>query len=132
MKNERARKILAETPAEVHRFVELAASIQIRLKRVLAESNMSQKDMAELLGRKPAEISKWLSGSHNFTLKTLALIESRIGVSLVEVDAGSRVYMEGREQHYKTVIKSNERREVRSMRRWEAASVNVARMPQGI
>lgn len=37
--------------------------------------NMKQKDLAEKLGKKESEISKWLNGNHNFTIETIAKIE---------------------------------------------------------
>ena len=46
---------------------------------------MEQKDLAKALGKNESEISKWLSGSHNFTLKTIARIEDVLGDKLLEV-----------------------------------------------
>jgi transcriptional regulator with XRE-family HTH domain len=38
----------------------------------------SQHEFAEQMGKNPSEISKWLSGTHNFTSDTLWDIEEKL------------------------------------------------------
>ena len=52
---------------------------------MLQAKNLDQKDLARLLGKQESEISKWMSGTHNFTLKTLARIEDVLGSSVIKV-----------------------------------------------
>ena len=40
---------------------------------------------AEALGRRPSEITKWLSGQHNFTIATLAMLSSFFGQPIITV-----------------------------------------------
>ena len=35
---------------------------------------VSKKQLAELTGKRPSEVTRWLSGQHNFTLATIAKI----------------------------------------------------------
>ena len=51
----------------------------------LQARKMTQKDFAKLMGKQESEISKWLSGRHNFTLKTIVKIELELGVKLLKV-----------------------------------------------
>ncbi|MBK8153775.1 MAG: hypothetical protein IPK61_12500 [Saprospiraceae bacterium] len=37
------------------------------------------------MDKKPSEISKWLSGEHNFTLRSLAKLSAELGEPLMEV-----------------------------------------------
>ena len=52
-----------------------------------AEKNLSKqrKEFADAIGKRPSEVTKWLSGQHNFTLRTLAMLSTFFGESLVEV-----------------------------------------------
>jgi len=45
-----------------------------------------RKDFAEALGKTPSEITKWLSGTHNFTSDTLFDIEQVLGIKLLYLD----------------------------------------------
>ena len=38
-----------------------------------------------LLGKKEAEISKWMRGTHNFTIDTLVSIEKALGAPILQV-----------------------------------------------
>lgn len=42
----------------------------------------NKSQLAEAMNKNPSEITKWLSGTHNFTLETLCLIESYLDVTL--------------------------------------------------
>jgi transcriptional regulator with XRE-family HTH domain len=46
---------------------------------------MKQKDLALLLGKKEAEISKWMRGTHNFTIDTLVSIEKALRAPIMQV-----------------------------------------------
>lgn len=48
----------------------------------LKASGMSRKAFAEAMGRQPSEVTKWLSGTHNFTCDLLEEISSVLGVSV--------------------------------------------------
>jgi len=46
-------------------------------------------DLAKALNKRPSEITKWLSGTHNFNLDTLMDIEQVLGIRLLNI--GMRV-----------------------------------------
>lgn len=66
-------------------FVDNSFDLSGRIQYLLDKKGMEQKDLARELKKNESEISKWLSGSHNFTLKTLAKIEDVLGEKLFEV-----------------------------------------------
>jgi ribosome-binding protein aMBF1 (putative translation factor) len=47
--------------------------------------NMSQKDLASKMGKRESEISRWLTGRHNFTTNTLADISLALNEAIVVV-----------------------------------------------
>lgn len=44
----------------------------IQIDEAMKARNISRKELADMMGRRPSEITKWLSGDHNFTSDTLA------------------------------------------------------------
>jgi ribosome-binding protein aMBF1 (putative translation factor) len=59
--------------------------LAVRIDEALKRNGWSKKQLAEAMHKNPSEVTKWLSGTHNFTLETLYLIESYLGVTLFEV-----------------------------------------------
>ena len=78
-------EILAEiTPEESDRTtkrMELAARISDGIKA----NGWKKKDFAEAMHKQPSEITKWLSGTHNFTSDTLFDIERVLNMGLVSL-----------------------------------------------
>ena len=67
---ERFKHVSKETKALVHFNYEIAD----RIARILKDKEISQKEFAELMNKSESEISKWLSGTHNFTIETIVKI----------------------------------------------------------
>jgi transcriptional regulator with XRE-family HTH domain len=55
-----------------------------RIADVMREKNISQKALAEKLGKKHSVITLWLSGTHNFTCETLSDIEIALDIKLFQ------------------------------------------------
>lgn len=66
----------------VSRKMEVAAFLYDTLKA----KGISQKQFAKMMGKNASEVSKWLSGTHNFTIDTLTDIEGVLGVKLFHTD----------------------------------------------
>ncbi|MDE6548376.1 MAG: helix-turn-helix domain-containing protein, partial [Muribaculaceae bacterium] len=41
--------------------------------------------LADAIGKRPSEITRWLSGEHNFTISTLAMLSSFFGQPIITV-----------------------------------------------
>ncbi len=67
----------------VIRYVDHSLAIAKQINLILKKLDKNQNDLAELLGKKESEISKWLRGTHNFTLKTISKIEDALGESII-------------------------------------------------
>ncbi|MBN7810805.1 helix-turn-helix transcriptional regulator [Algoriphagus sp. H41] len=68
---------------DVKRYVDHSFDIVNRIYDLLEKQGKTQRDLANLMGKKESEISKWMQGSHNFTLKSIAKIESVLGEKLI-------------------------------------------------
>lgn len=71
---------------EVDKLVTRNLAIANKVQSVLEEKELSNKDFAEILGKSPSEISKWLSGTHNLTMKSIIKMELALGVDLIHVE----------------------------------------------
>ncbi len=85
MRSKVAERILSETPEDVRVFVRMYSDIVVRVNQLLKSRGYTQKDLAAKLDKTPSEISKWLSGDHNLTLKSLAKLTAVLGEPIIQV-----------------------------------------------
>lgn len=76
---------------DIRQSVALSFRIVDRIHEILEEKGLKQKDLALKLGKSEAEISKWMRGTHNFTIDTLVSIEDALEAPIVQV-CRSRAY----------------------------------------
>lgn len=109
MRSKTVDRLLKSTPKDVEIFVDLYADLVVRINQILKAKELTKKDLAEKLGKQPSEISKWLNGEHNFTLRSLAKLSAELGETLLEVpkkkeNSGFIVLFEHRHE-IKTTVK---------------------------
>ncbi len=85
MRSKIAQRILDKTPSEVKIFVRMYADVVIRVNELIEKKGITKKELAEGMNKKPSEISKWLNGTHNFTLKSLAKLEAELGEPIIQI-----------------------------------------------
>ncbi len=59
--------------------VQAKMNIAARIDDIRIEVGLSKSEFAVLLGKHPSVVTKWLSGTHNFTQDTYTLIEYKTG-----------------------------------------------------
>lgn len=85
MRSKIFQAVLDETPEDVAIFIKLYGDLVVRINQLLRDKKISRKELAERMEKSPSEISKWLSGEHNFTLRSLAKLSAELGETLIEV-----------------------------------------------
>lgn len=70
---------------EARAKVAMSFRIVDRIHDILEENGLKQKDLAKRLGKSEAEISKWMRGTHNFTIDTLVAIEAALEAPILQV-----------------------------------------------
>lgn len=78
-------EMLGQIPVSVQQEVDLSFEIADRIDALMRERGLSKKQFADALGRRPSEITKWLSGQHNFTISTLAMLSAYFGQPIISV-----------------------------------------------
>lgn len=78
-------KIVESIPASIHREVDMKMAVSNRIYDLMTQKGLSKAEFARSIGKRPCEITKWLSGQHNFTLSTLAMLSSFFGQPIINV-----------------------------------------------
>lgn len=82
--------IRQQTPVEVQKQVDLCVAIANRVYDLLEERGMSQRDLARALGKTETEVSRWLSGTHNLTIATIAKMAAVLGDDIITATSSTR------------------------------------------
>lgn len=70
------------SPAELKR-TEKKMLLAAKIDDAIKSKGWKKADFARAMGKRPSEISKWLSGTHNFTADTMSDIEDILGIKLI-------------------------------------------------
>src|SRR5438105_9440383 len=73
--NKAVEKVSSEKKAAVSKAFDIVDQIACILER----KKMTQKELAVAMGKSESEISKWMRGTHNFTIDTISKIETILG-----------------------------------------------------
>ena len=76
-------ELLAETSPRERQRVHDRMMLAVRIADTLVEKGWTQKQLANAMGKRPSEISKWLSGTHNFTMDTLSDLSVVLGTKFL-------------------------------------------------
>ena len=79
------RELLSDISPEERAEARLSFQISNRLAFLMKEKGLSKKQLADAIGKRPSEITRWLSGEHNFTISTLAMLSSFFGQPIITV-----------------------------------------------
>lgn len=84
-RNELLERRKKNVPPEIKASVDMSFAIVDRICDILEAKGWKQKDLAERMGKTEAEISRWMRGTHNFTLDTIAAIQTALGERIIDV-----------------------------------------------
>jgi plasmid maintenance system antidote protein VapI len=76
-----------EIPKEEREESRISFEISNRIDALMRERGLSKKQFAEAIGHRPSEVTRWLSGEHNFTIATLARLATFFGEPIITVNA---------------------------------------------
>lgn len=79
------QEIFNEIPKEKREETRLSFAISNRLDALMKEKGLNRKQLADAIGKRPNEITRWLSGERNFTISILAMLSTFFGRSIITV-----------------------------------------------
>ena len=68
-------EIRNETSPQMSEQISKRMKLAAQIDNVLISRGLTNQEFAFMMGKKPSEITRWLSGTHNFTTETLLEIE---------------------------------------------------------
>ncbi len=72
-------------PKDLLMMGDMSMAIAHYVFQLLEEKRMTQKDLAIAMEKSEAEVSKWLCGMHNLTLRSLAKLQVALGEAVIVV-----------------------------------------------
>lgn len=79
------RSCVDNIPTNLNEKLDMSLRISDNIEEYLKQRGMSQKDLAEKMNKRPSEISKWMRGTHNFTIYTLYDIAKVLDVRVIDL-----------------------------------------------
>jgi transcriptional regulator with XRE-family HTH domain len=87
----RLRRDVEQIPAAEKRFYRKNDDVVARIHELKDEQGLTQKDLAEAVGKTPSYVSRVLGGGVNLTLETIAEFEEALGAEILSVPTSSSV-----------------------------------------
>ena len=78
-------EMLGPIPESLQQETELSFQISDRIYELMQQRGLTKKQFANALGKRPCEVTKWLSGQHNFTIATLSMLSTFFGQPVIAV-----------------------------------------------
>lgn len=57
--------------------------LAVKIAETLRARGLTNQEFAFMMGKKPSEVSRWLSGTHNFTTETLWQMERVLNIQIL-------------------------------------------------
>ena len=77
------RDCLSKVTDKAKEEFNLSFEIADRIDCILKRKGMTPKELAAKMGKQESEISKWLTGRHNFTTNTISSISMALGELII-------------------------------------------------
>lgn len=86
--------MISSVPQEIITEIDLSFAISNEIYRLMQERGLTKKQFADALGKKPSEVTKWLSGQHNFTIRTISMLSNFFGKPIIQTVSSSYKLLE--------------------------------------
>ena len=76
---------LATVQNDVKMELDMSFALADKIDMILGLKQLIFHKLVKKMGKTEAEVSRWLGGTHNFTLRTIAKISDTLGVKLLTI-----------------------------------------------
>lgn len=85
------QELIADISQEELEKTESKMRLAIKIADAIKAKGYSKTEFAKKINKNNSEISKWLSGTHNFTHDTLFFLQNELGIELVNSEINEKV-----------------------------------------
>lgn len=96
---------------EIAKFIEKNLAITERVRLAMEHKGWKSQDLAKAMDKNPSEVSKWLTGMHNLTLKSIIKMEVALGIDLMHTEPVKEyeyVYLGSIQNQMDLLLKAND------------------------
>ena len=76
-------RIAERIPKELSEQNDRRMGLAVKIAEALRSRGLTNQEFAFMMGKKPSEVTSWLSGTHNFTTETLWQMERVLRIQLL-------------------------------------------------
>lgn len=80
-------QLVGEVNPDTKAYVAQRMALAVRISNALCVKGWTKVQFANQMGKEPSEITKWLSGTHNFTVNTLTAIGLKLDIDFFATQA---------------------------------------------
>jgi ribosome-binding protein aMBF1 (putative translation factor) len=77
------KRIAERIPKELSKQNDRRMGLAVKIAEALRSRGLTNQEFAFMMGKKPSEVTRWLSGTHNFTTETLWQMERVLRIQLL-------------------------------------------------
>lgn len=77
------KRISERIPKELSEQNDRRMGLAVKIAEALRSRGLTNQEFAFMMGKKPSEVTRWLSGTHNFTTETLWQMERVLKIQLL-------------------------------------------------
>jgi transcriptional regulator with XRE-family HTH domain len=78
------KKVSDKLSPELQQRVSKSFDISDQILDILEKKGITQKQLADKLGKAESEVSKWMKGDHNFTIDTIVKVEIALEEKIID------------------------------------------------
>ena len=78
-------EMIGQIPPEIKAEFDLTFAISDRIDALMKEKGLTKKELADALGTRTYEVTKWLSGQYNFSMAIIAKLTVFFGQPIIKV-----------------------------------------------
>jgi ribosome-binding protein aMBF1 (putative translation factor) len=97
------KRIAERIPKELSEQNDRRMGLAVKIAEALRSRGLTNQEFAFMMGKKPSEVTRWLSGTHNFTTETLWQMERLLRIQLL-TSSPAEEHIEKEQQELKEFI----------------------------